>query len=226
MERLEQIKICKNGIIKFQKDGELQPILPDNVILTLQERNFSLESGFKLIDYFKLFENYPLLVSITEQYFIRDFIEEYRDNIKNIILRKDEDYIFIKKTIEENILNKNECFLNVDVALYEKSSNEYYAIELSPIKEILGYNIKIISDIEDKKNTISKNKSIDASWTIYEFISEIISELSFCGPPQKRNEFSDSLRQMVKDIEEGKVELKPFNLEEIINDETDDDKDS
>lgn len=219
MKGMENIKICKGGIIKFIKEQKFHKINPDNALIVLLEDNFILEEGFKLYDYFKLFENYPLLIPIVTRYYIEDYLEEFHKSIKNIEIKKDEDYIFLKKTASEDILDKQETYINIDVSLYEPSTDTNYAIEMSPLKNLLGYNIKLIEDIEDSSKTIiNENKVLKANWTVYEFITEIISELSFCGPPQERNEMSENLNKMVEEIENGTVELVECDLDELLKD--------
>ena len=181
-------------------------------------RNIELEDGYTLRSYFKTVLKFKELQSLDN--FFESFIEEYNSCKKRGCTCDDLEYIELYKEIGTS----NESYgseLSEGYTVHGKAtakamdeiSGSYYAIEMSPLKELLDLPIKIAStiffDVDYKKEPYEqiRKEYPDHKLTLFEFITSIIYELSFHGTPKKRNEAVLELEKRCHDIDSGTAKL-------------------
>lgn len=213
MTKFNKFVFKKGGLIHQVVDEDNTTLIEASLILSiLEERSFTLEEGFKLLDYFKLFENYPYLKFICYRHFIEDYIEEFKESIHNIELKNSKDFIVMDRYYEKDLL-EDDYFLSTEVSLKKHNEENKYAIEMSPLYTLLGYNLKIEEVIRNHHDDKPNLYDISSPFSIFEFITEIISELSFMGPPGKRDSELNMIKEMIKDIDNGNIET--YELKEV-----------
>jgi hypothetical protein len=205
----------KSGDIYIEEyeDGERISRSESNLFPYLNER-VELEEGYTLRDYFNMLMVHKEFWSFDN--FIPSFIEEYKNcteyfkpELEYLELCKIASYEYVEGTGEIilpglfddpfNGYKGLDIYCNFD----GYKNEEKYAIEFTPLKKILDCPLKIgenrIYIYEDKKT--KEYSADDSNISLYEFIKEIILELSFCGTPENRDKKWVEMTNIVKDIE-------------------------
>jgi len=247
----EKILLTKDGCVKLVetiKQKEIVSLIPKSKILrALSENSIVLEDGFTLRSYFKIFEKYPILKELED--WIDEHIDEVKKAPEYGCVFKDmpKAYIQLSKNIElDTTRSKREIFdengnfdfntkniyvvdektatVNFDISMIdpESENKEHYAIEMSPLKELLDIPIIINREINVRKLSISKTgtyriKSLayDSEYgvNLYSFITEIIKELSFFGSPENRQLEREEIQRRVDEVENGTAKF--VSMEEL-----------
>ena len=91
-----------------------------------------------------------------------------------------------------------------------------YAVSFTPLYKLADYPLRLkpVLSITDYDTPIGEDSEITIdmipSITLIELLYGVFWELSFLGSPQERDEKGDDLKQRVKDIDEGNVEMIPW----------------
>lgn len=212
----------------------------DSYLFSLLNTIVTLDDEFTVRDWFKLLINYPAFQELD--LFIPDFLGEFYNcpeegcldpdgKIKEIVFQKIiscENYEPEKDTIYE-------CEIYIDIYGLENNEGIHYGIDLLPISKYLDTPIKLSRGLiaktipilkegtENKKNKKVSDyiydhiyEEVKVNYTLFDFITSFIYEISFYGTPKKRNEKSKEICEMVQDIESGKVKTVPFNIDKFI----------
>lgn len=103
-----------------------------------------------------------------------------------------------------------------DYKNWPKGTPIRYAIEMTPVYELVGLPIKLNTkfniyngkDFRCEKPMYSSNKN----FSLLEILYGIFWELTFFGSPVERDKMSDSLKKQVDDIKSGKVKGIPIDV--------------
>lgn len=96
-----------------------------------------------------------------------------------------------------------------------------YAIEFTPIQDLLKYPIEINPIIVaqhinlDNRKLNLKQLSGKFTPTVYDVIHSILFEITYCGKPQSRDDKKLELNNTIKGIEDGTIKTHPMNLEDF-----------
>jgi len=214
---------------KEKGEYEIAELFPSDVnILGFLQYSIDLEEGFTLRDYFKLILNFTELQNL-DGYF-KDFIEEYNkcpdegcfeDNMPTIQISR---LVQITKWNDKDKMKDSiEIYVQVDGSTTEENGIPW-SFGFSHLDKLLDTPI-ILKDttfyIDDYNMSVQERteqgfQTYKTDYTLWEFISSIIYELSWYGNPIQRDTKGEELNQITKDIKEGKCELIP--MEEIFND--------
>lgn len=94
----------------------------------------------------------------------------------------------------------------------KKGQRQSYAIEWSPVYEIIDLPVKLNTEFEitEIKKKFKHIATFSINYTLGQILYAIIWELSFLGSPYMRDKEAKVIEQRVKDIKEGKAELIPW----------------
>jgi hypothetical protein len=241
--------LTKDGFVKevqYKKQEEILNVLDEDVILRfLNSRNIKLEPGFTLRSYFKLFENYPILKYLED--WVEEYLVEMNSSPKDGCFDKKMPNAYIqmsriieletiksrRDTIDENgdfnFANKKRKEVNEKLAgiHYEvllvnpdEEDKTRYAIEFTPINELLDVPLKIDGEVFAIKKFVSKTGKFryvkssyfdEAGPSFFDFITEIIYEISFLGAPENKEEEKNELTKRIEELESGLVKTIPFD---------------
>lgn len=244
----QEIVLTRDGFIKVIVQEEKQEnsyILPESRALrVLKSNQLSLERGFSLRSYFKIFKNYPILQTLED--WIGEYLEEMEkcppigciskempsayiqlkkvveiDRVKSRKKYIDENGEFNFNTKEIELVDEKLYSMRFDVSMVDPDSEDEtrYAIEFTPLNEILDVPIKInnkASILKKATSSIGKMRFKSDEYedqvgiTLYEFMTEIIYEVSFLGAPETRDEEKEEIKKRIQEVEKGEVELIPF----------------
>jgi hypothetical protein len=233
---MENLILKKDGIIqtkiwKYDKNknkGEYENYIvnpaglySDTYLFSLLNKTICLEDNYTVRDYFKLILNYPIFQKL-DPYF-KSFIEEYNSCPESNCINSDNtlDYIQFKKIIDINNfdLEKNqieECDIFIDICGISESEEISYSIDFVPLKDYLDLPIKLANGVistsiyntkkEKKKRYKNKSKSVQLCYTLFDFITTFIYEISFHGTSKERDLKGEELN--TDDLDKKELELK------------------
>lgn len=204
------------GYAKGKRNPEDTPvdrILGRLDILCYLQHAVQLEDGFTLRSYFKLIENYPALACL-DGYF-HDYIEEYKKAPKKNCVMDDVAHIELSEVVDlsEHKDMTSDVQIWVNVSGKDKiDEKQRWALDFTPLSEMLDVPIVLsgccVTDYKGEKFEIREFK--EYTFSFWEFLTSIIDELSFHGTSKDKQGRSDELKKIVKDLDDGKLELAPL----------------
>jgi hypothetical protein len=217
------IKLDREGNLYLKEiDSEIDDyketlIKDSSYIFPNLNENIELNKDVTLRSYFKMLENYPEIQVLDN--FILSFLEEYKkcsynneDYLEYLELRKIalyEHVIFDKESVVNELFEHvsdeyTSCEMYCSFDGYK--DNETYGIEFSPLQKLIDCPLKLgnnkIYIYIDKK--MKEYSADECSVSLYDFIKEIIWELSFCGSPKNRDikweEITETVNEYMEEI--------------------------
>jgi hypothetical protein len=217
------IILDKEGNLYFKEiDSEIddykETLIKDSSYLfpNLNE-NIELNKDVTLRSYFKMLEKYPEIQVLDN--FILPFLEEYKNcseyekpEMEYLELRKIAIYehvIFDKESVMDELIdNVSDEYTSCEIycSFDGYKDNETWGIEFSPLQKLIDCPLKLgnnkIYIYIDKKT--KEYSSDECSISLYNFIKEIIWELSFCGTPKNRDikweEITETVNEYMEEI--------------------------
>ena len=233
------------NVYDFDWNPELQKneetLLSELDILHFIREPVEIEEGFTLRHYFEFIKKWEIL-QIFDKFF-PSFIKEYETTCRAPGFKMEYDnvdYIILKKITERDRWEyaPGQCFINesIDISgvgLLEEDDEHTrkkgdvinYAIEFSSLDKLIDLEIRLETHkirINEKDFSFTEYEGEDVNITLFDFIKEVIWELSFIGTPEQRDkqrkeilETKDEIEELVKngDIEKLK-ELFPEDFED------------
>jgi len=221
--------IKRNGIINkkrwvyddVKEEGSyvLTEMCPDDILMESNSHIETLEEGFTLRDYFRMIIAYDKLQQLDG--FFPSYIEEYlkcpedgciSDNISNLCLKR----IVTVELHEDGHVLDIQNYINFDGMGNNDGIN--WGVEFSSLNKLLDIPIKInngtVYITKFKGDRIDKNDEFKSpesdSLKLFDFVSEIIWELSFCGTPENRDNENSKLNIAMEEIKDGTAKLVPW----------------
>jgi hypothetical protein len=164
-----------------------------------------------------MLEKYPEIQVLDN--FILPFLEEYKNcseyekpEMEYLELRKIAIYehvIFDKESVMDELIdNVSDEYTSCEIycSFDGYKDNETWGIEFSPLQKLIDCPLKLgnnkIYIYIDKKT--KEYSSDECSISLYNFIKEIIWELSFCGTPKNRDikweEITETVNEYMEEI--------------------------
>jgi hypothetical protein len=213
----------KYKITKISKDSKL--------LLHYLFYPITLEEGFTIRDWFKLVVNYPVYQCLDP--FMSSFLKEFSlAPSKNCIDKEIKKIEFKKMIVLDNfdtrpIKNKiYDCDISVWVCGLGKTKKISYGLSLTSPNTYLDTLIVLSKGLLSKTIT-NKNKEterndytyvnedVKVTYSLYEFITSYIYEISFFGTPEQRKNKEKELNNMAEEIKSGKAKTVPFDPETL-----------
>lgn len=145
---------------------------------------------------------------LTQNCWIDEFIEASKEKSEE---EKDLDFAVFYKVFDESDYTYWPEFSGK-----KKNDEQFWAIDSLPMSELVNVPIVLSEDLferyPDKKET-KKQK-----WTLGEFLTAFLYNISFYGGPKETKEKMDGIREAVRRIESGEEKLIPFDFKEFMND--------
>jgi len=219
----------------------------DSYLLSLLNTTIELDNEFTVRDWFKLIINYPVYQKLD--LFTPSFLNEYYSCPEKECFDPDgklQDIVFQKIISTENYdpekEDKYECEIYMDICGRYKDENTHYGIEFTPLKDYLDTPMKLLDGIITKTIPILKEikeakkkkrhsdytydykkEEVRVYYTLFEFITSFIYEISFFGTPERRDKKNKELLEQIDDVKSGKAKTYPLDLDKLINDESEED---
>lgn len=142
------------------------------------EEYVEFDTGYNVRSFFKLLLLYPLLKSLNK--FTEDYIDEFqsvRGSIENPT-----GVIIIEKIFN---IESHKITSKYDIYIEEKDGRRQDC-DLTPMKEILHYPIKFRGCKNIFEETKNFPERFDYDFTLYEFVSSLMGEISYWGNPKDK----------------------------------------
>lgn len=241
------VKVCRDGELRIC-DNTSSKIIPmgSDLVFRALNKKIVIDPDFTLQDYFEMFLKYPFLKHLED--FLENFIDRYEDEkIKGFPSKKNDEDDWINLThivvSKKTYVNKSEptdveSGIEVNgkgIYLKDDENGEYKkgdicescGIELSDFITMLDCKIKLevpsVIVSEDRYGYCSDAylESVsdhDSGYTLFEFVTSIIWELSFFGCPCSIDEQAQDFQDTVERIESGEEELiEVTNINSLFN---------
>lgn len=222
----------KEGILEYRhrlenNEYELLEIAPSSKDLVLGHlsNTIKLSDDFTVRDFFKLIKRYPILQKID--FWTESFVSEYEScKNENCIDPDGEVYqIIFQKVIEFTKYSKDEPIeCNIFIDILGKGKDSTYSLSFWKLENFLDLPVKLYpiksytDDYTEKPHSKSSNiKEFNIVYTLFEFITSFIYELSFYGTPEDRDKKGDELKENVEKIKSG--EMKTYPYEDLFKEE-------
>lgn len=190
MNKLDKLLITENqNIIENFVEGESvqeKVLQPYEAICKLNYR-IILNNAFTLRDYFELIKKYDTF-KILDPYF-NEYLEIFEICQKNNCKCNDIEHLTLEKMIDCKF-HKNINDVNIDIVFNGIKKKQIIELDTYFLDQILDHKIKLGQthiNIEEKNGNSIIQKHGNGSFTLYEFIKNIIWELSFFIDPKNRN---------------------------------------
>jgi hypothetical protein len=200
----------------FDVDGDKKTLCDEYRVIQNLDYGVTIEEGFTLRHYFELFKKYEIF-QIFDGY-MKDFLEEYEKTCHEIPEYDEHsvDYISICRFVSRSEYDNKVMFDNhitVDGQGFDENG-EYtsFAIEFMPIYKLIDIEIRI--EMDEYYLIAGKDPEREQSTiTIFDFLKQIIWELSFCGTPQEVSQKAKELKDTYDDLNNM---LKNNTVDELI----------
>ena len=186
----------------------------DSVIPFLSER-IEIEKGFTLEDFFYLVERDKELMQIVfdshlGHFPLQPFFEEVKKDLENYVEDSEIDHLELfwysdvfefEGETDFDVSPGFHGWGKYDVNPVKEEDFVYggYAIEFTPINNLKHLEIKLNKKVKIYKNCEDIILEGKSEFTVYDLFGGILSELSFCGTPEMRD---NRWEQATQDIEE------------------------
>lgn len=217
---------------KKKKEGDYvcTPVNPDYILSELHNGVEEIEEGYTLRDYFETVLQYKNLILLDA--FFPSFLKEAAKCPKRGCSKDDMPTLFLKRSVCVEIkggkVDNIENFVGFSGSRLDPEDASW-AVEFTPLSEMLDTPLTIektsiyITRFKGYKHisTLTYTNPDIEFMSLFDFITEPIWELSFCGTPVSRDKKKKDLDKSVKSIDNGTAKLIPWKeIEERLKNTT------
>lgn len=242
------VKVCRGGELRIcdNTSSKIIPMGSDLVFRALNKK-IVIDSDFTLQDYFEMFLKYPFLQHLEDflKNFIDRYKDEKDQGFPSKNIEDDDGWIDLTHIVvskETHVVKTEpteaESYIRVDgkgMYLQDDENDQYKkgdicescGIELTDFITMLDCRIELkvpsVTVSEDRYNYCSDTylesvSDCDSGYTLFEFVTSIIWELSFFGCPCSIDERAQEFQDTVERIETGEEELiEVTNINDLFN---------
>ena len=171
---------------------------------------------------FEIFLNHIIIKKTKHPEFFISQLGNYHLNLFESELRKSFDKGYGKKLLRLGVywsvdcrdgeIEEMPCFHGIGEP--DEHGGRAYAIEFTPINEFKALPLKLntnykVEDTSDVQNVKALFESTKA-FTVYDAITAVLYEITFCGSPQKRDERRAEIMRRADEVKSGKVKTVTF----------------
>lgn len=211
----DKVHLTKVGIQALSWDADVRRYVEKKVRTGVQLLRCAchVEDGVTLSDIFRAVEQDPELVRFLAQWSRCDVEAFHAEAPKPAPETSDLLYIEIAKYFE---WDEYESHLIVDVSgIAEADESGYapYGLDFTPVNQLIHLPVRPKAEMQIHNDHRSLGKA-PCTFTLLDVLGEIYWEIGFYGSPEERNRERAELHGRVREIEEGKATLIPWNPSE------------
>jgi len=199
---------------EFESAKKYFEIDRNKTLIPFLNHELKIEDGAIFGDFFDIIiKNWPKYENVFDSHLghcsLKDFAKEWRKKFK---LEEDDEVEYLEVCWSSIEINNSEEFIEFYTHFhgvgFDKKENikQNYALEYSPINELKKYPIKLNYNVDIFKNNYKKkiynNIIINTKhkFTVYDVLSAIFFEISWCGTPKDRDKQKQEILNSAKDI--------------------------
>jgi hypothetical protein len=122
-------------------------------------------------------------------------------------------YIEIAKYFEWDEHEAQETIDVSGIGEADQHGMTHYGIDFTPVNQLVHLPVRLRSEMEIRKDH-KKIGEAPCTFTLLDVLGEIYWEISFYGSPEDRDRQRAELQESVREIEEGRAMLTPWNPKE------------
>jgi len=208
----DKVHITKRGIQALKWDSEVRQYVEQEIRTGLHVLRCAchIDADVTLADIFCAVEQDPELGRFLEQWSWCDLDAFHAEARKPATATSDLSYIEIAKYFE---WDEHEAQETVDVSGIgqpDEHGMTHYGIDFTPVNQLVHLPVRLRPEMEIRKGH-KKLGEAPCTFTLLDVLGEIYFEVSFYGSPEDRDRRSAELQESVREIEEGRATLIPWN---------------
>ena len=216
----DNVHITKRGIQALQWDGDVKQYVERKIATALEVLRCvcHIDSDVTLKDIFGIVAQDPELARFLETWAWCDLAAFHQEASKPAARRSDLSYIEIAKYFEWEEDEAHETTDVSGVGEPDEHGHSRYGIDFTPVNELAHLPVRLNPRIEIRQHQ-KKIGDAPCHFTLLEVLGEIYWEISFYGSPASRDEKRAELDESIREVEEGRAELIPWESikEEFLN---------
>jgi len=234
---MSSLILKKGGILQkkkwiYDEETEIGRYQYFDISLESQESNLfyilhdiiELDDDIIVRDWFNLIKNYPTFIKLDP--FIEEYFKEFDKCPKEGCIDPELEEIVLQKFIQiENYEDSQkglfECEIFIDIS--GKFKDETFGLDFLPLQDYLDLPLKLLNGkyIKTIESNTSKKfevitEDLKINYTLYEFITSFIYEISFYGSPENRNLKGKELNESMERSKEAFVGAGCCGKEKVI----------
>jgi hypothetical protein len=211
----DKVHITKGGIQALKWDSEVRQYVEQEIRSGLHVLRCAchIDADVTLADIFRAVEQDPDLVSFLEHWSWCDIDAFHTEARKPPTATSDLSHIEIAKYFE---WDEHEAQETVDVSGIGKPDEHgmtHYGIDFTPVNQLSHLPVRLRPEMEIRKDH-KRIGEAPCTFTLLDVLGEIYWEISFYGTPEDRDRQGAELQESVREVEEGRATLTPWNPRE------------
>ncbi|MFN0167274.1 MAG: hypothetical protein ACKV22_12665 [Bryobacteraceae bacterium] len=215
----DKVHLTKSGIQALTWDSDVRQYVEQKIRTGVHVLRCAchIDADVTLGDIFRAVEQDPGLVRFLEQWSWCNVEAFHSEARKPAPEASDLSYIEIAKYFE---WDEHEAQENIHVSGIGKPDEHgvtHYGLDFSPVNQLVHLPVRLRPEMEIHKDH-KKQGEAPCTFTLLDVLGEIYWEISFYGSPEDRELKSAELRGSVREVEEGRATLIPWNPpEDLVN---------
>lgn len=207
----DKVHITKGGIQALKWDSDVRQYVEEQIQSGLHVLRCAchIDGDVTLGDIFHAVEQDPGLVTFLEQWSWCDLEAFHSEARKPAVEASDLSYIEITKYFEWDEIEAQETIHVWGIGHSDENSVTHYGLDFTPVNQLVHLPVRLRPDIEILKDH-KKLGEAPCMFTLLDILGEIYWEISFYGSPENRDRESAELRESVREVEEGRATLIPW----------------
>jgi hypothetical protein len=207
----DKVHITKGGFQALKWDSDVRQYVEDKIPSGLHVLRCAchIDSGVTLSDIFHAVEQDPDLVRLLEQWSWCDLEAFHSEARKPANEASDLSYIEIAKYFEWDESEAQETIDVSGIGHPDENGVTHYGLDFTPVNQLVHLPVRLRPEMEIHKDH-KKLGEAPCTFTVLDILGEIYWEISFYGSPENRDRESAELRESVREVEEGRATLIPW----------------
>jgi hypothetical protein len=211
----DKVHITKGGLQALKWDGEVRQYVEQQIRSGLHVLRCAchIDADVTLADIFRAVEQDQDLLKFLEQWSWCDLDAFHTEARKPTTAASDLSYIEIAKYFEWDEHEAQETIDVSGIGEPDEHGMTHYGLDFTPVNQLVHLPVRLRPEMEIRKDH-KKLGEAPCTLTLLDVVGEIYFEISFYGTPEDRDRESAQLRESVREIEEGRATLIPWNSPE------------
>ncbi|MCC6292203.1 MAG: hypothetical protein IT164_06115 [Bryobacterales bacterium] len=212
----DKVHITKRGIQALKWDSEIRQYVEQEIRSGLHVLRCAchIDAGVTLGDIFHAVEQDRGLAAFLEQWSWCDLDAFHAEARKPADAASDLSYIEIAKYFKWDEHEAQETFVVSGAGHPDEHGMTRYAIDFTPVNQLVHLPVRLRPEMEIRKDR-KKVGEAPCTFTLLDVLGEIYFEISFYGSPEDRDRQSAQFQESLREVEEGRATLTPWNPREV-----------
>ena len=211
----DKVHLTKRGIQALKWDSEVRQYVEQEIRSGLHVLRCAchIDADVTLEDIFRAVEQDPDLVRFLEQWSWCDLNAFHIEARKPATAASDLSFIEIAKYFEWDEHEALDTIHVSGIGQADENGATHYGIDFTPVNQLVHLPVRLRPDMEIHKDH-KKLGEAPCTFTLLDVLGEIYWEISFYGSPEDRDRQDAELQESVREVEEGRATLIPWNPRE------------